>query len=346
MDADELVRTLGVLRKAGDRQRRGVGGEDGIFTQHGLDLLRDLLLDGAVLEDGLDDEVGIGKARIVRRRGDEGQQRLAVLLRHAALADGARHEAFGNALALVGGRLVAVDEDDRDAGGGGDIGDGGAHEAGADDGDLLELRFRNAGRAACTLAELLHGDEQRPDHREGFGRLEDMGEVALLDPQPRLERHLKALIDAFEDGERTRIVAGGLAAQDRGGCRPELGGSGRPDAAAGGLEALFVPRLDGLEAVLDHLLRRRDELVGLDHLMDEVHRLGARARQRRAGGHHLEGVLRIGEARHALGATGPGEDADLDLGKRDLDRLGVGGDTAVAGKRHFERAAHAGAVDG
>ncbi|MNT61074.1 hypothetical protein D3C72_1986920 [compost metagenome] len=79
--------------------------------------------------------------------------------------------------------------------------------------------------------------------------------------------------------------------------------------------------------------------------MHQAERLGARCRQRRACRHHLQRVLRIGQARHALGAAGAREDADLDFRQRDLDRLGVGGDAAVAGERKLEGAAHAGAVD-
>ena len=45
------------LRQAGDRQRRGVGGEKPPGAQHGLCLLGDLGLELAVLEHGLDDEV-------------------------------------------------------------------------------------------------------------------------------------------------------------------------------------------------------------------------------------------------------------------------------------------------
>jgi hypothetical protein len=153
-----------------------------VSGMHGLHLLDDGLLDGAVLEDGLDHEVDVGERRIVRRRGDQGQQLFAVFLRHAALADLVGDQLLGMRLALVGGFLVAVDEDHGNAGGGGDIGDRGAHEARADDADLPELRFRHAGRAAGALAQFLHGDEERADHREGLGGLQDLREIALLDP--------------------------------------------------------------------------------------------------------------------------------------------------------------------
>lgn len=55
------------------------------------------------------------------------------------------------ALALVGGFLIAVHQRDGDTGCGGDISNGGAHEARADDADLSELRLRLTGRAARAL---------------------------------------------------------------------------------------------------------------------------------------------------------------------------------------------------
>src|SRR5471030_2980176 len=43
--------------------------------------------------------------------------------------------------------------------------DAGAHEAGADNADLAQLRRGNVGRSARALVELAHRDEQRADHR-------------------------------------------------------------------------------------------------------------------------------------------------------------------------------------
>lgn len=157
---------------------------------------------------------------------------------------------------------------------------------------------------------------------------------------------MQAFIDTFEDGKRGRIVAGAFTTQDGGSGRPQLGCGRRPDAAAVGLEALFIPGCDRLQAVLDHLLCGGDQLIRLDHLMHQPHGLGARAGQRLARRHHLQCRLRIRQARHALGAAETGEDADLDFRQGDLEALGAGGHAAVAGEREFESAAHAGAVDG
>ena len=60
---------------------------------------------------------------------------------------------------------VAVEQHDRDAGLGGDIGDARAHEAGADDADLPDFVVCDPGRPARALVELLQRHEQRADHR-------------------------------------------------------------------------------------------------------------------------------------------------------------------------------------
>ena len=52
--------------------------------------------------------------------------------------------------------------------------------------------------------------------------------------------------------------------------------------------------------------------------MDQAHRLGLGRRQRLTGGHHLQRVLGIGQARNPLGAAGAREDAHLDFGQRHL----------------------------
>jgi hypothetical protein len=249
-------------------------------------------------------------------------------------------------LALVGRFLVAVDQHHRDAGLGGDEGDARAHEAGAQHAHLGELGRLDAGRAARALVELLQRDEERADHHLRFGRLHDLGEVALLDAKRGVERHQQPLIGAFQDRGGGGIVAVGLAAQDGDCRRPQIGAGRRIDGTAGQLEALLVPGLDRLQAVPDHLLGRLDQLVGRGDLVDQAHLLGLLGRQVLARGQHLQRLLRIGQARDALGAAGAREDADLDLGQRHPDLVAVSGHAAVAGERQLERAAHAGAVDG
>ncbi len=334
------------LRQAGDGNGGGVGGEDGAGLQRRLGLLDRRRLDRGILEHRLDDQVAAFERRVVGRRRDQRQQLLLVVRLRPPLLHLLGDQAFGMRLALVGRRLVAVDQHDRDAGLGGHVGDAGAHEAGAQHADLGELGVGYAGRPPRALVELLQGDEERADHRRRLAGLQDFREVALLDPQRGVEGHQQALIDAFEDRRGGRIVAVGLAPQDGNGRRPEIGALRRVNREPGQLEALLVPGLHGLQPVADHRLGRIHQLRRLDDGMDEAHRLGLLRRQRLPGRQHLQRFLRLGEAGHPLRAAGAGEDADLHLGKRDFHVIGVGGNPAVTGQRQLEGAAHAGAVDG
>ena len=86
-------------------------------------------------------------------------------------------------LALVGGGLVAVDQHDLEAGLHRDGGDARAHQAGAEDADLLVLLLRHALGPARELVGLLQAEEQRADHALGDGVAQQRDEVARLDPQ-------------------------------------------------------------------------------------------------------------------------------------------------------------------
>ena len=109
-------------------------------AQERLDLGEDLRLDGRVLEDGLDHEVGaLRRPRrlsvgVIRR-----QQGVGLLLRGAAPRDGLVDEGLGVALAAVGRLLRDVLEHDLDAGLGAHVRDRGAHHARAEHDDLLGL---------------------------------------------------------------------------------------------------------------------------------------------------------------------------------------------------------------
>ncbi len=71
VQADESRRIADVLGQLGDRQGRGVGAEQRALGQMRLDLGVHLGLDGRVLEDGLDHQVGARGGRRIRRGGDQ-----------------------------------------------------------------------------------------------------------------------------------------------------------------------------------------------------------------------------------------------------------------------------------
>ena len=87
VDAEEVGRVAAGVRQAGDRQGRGVGGEDGVQAETGFGVAGGFGLDGGVLEDRFDDQVAAGERREVRGGGDAGE----------------------GGVALVGGGLLALD---------------------------------------------------------------------------------------------------------------------------------------------------------------------------------------------------------------------------------------------
>ena len=345
VQADEVLGSRRGFRQGGDGNGGGVGGEYGVGLQRRLSLLDRRRLDDGVLEHRFDHQIAALERRVVGSRRNQRQKLLVVVRLRPPLLHLLGDQALGIRLALVGRRLVAVDQHDRDAGFGGHIGDAGAHEAGAQHADLAEFGLGHASRPSRALVELLQGDEKGADHRRRLARLQDFREVALLDPESGVERHQQALVNAFEDRRGRRIVAVGLAAQDGDGRRPEIGALCGVDRETRQPEALFVPGLHGLQAVADHRLRRLHELRRLGDRMKKAHRLGLLRRQRLPGRQHLQRFLGLSQAGHPLGAAGAGEDADLHLGKRDPHIFRVGGNPTVTGQRQLEGAAHAGAVD-
>ncbi len=123
--------------------------------QHGFRLLGRHLLDLRILEHRLDDEVAAGEVGVVGGRRDQRQQLFLVLRLGAALlhriGDQAcrnapcpsRRTAMSRSSSTTGMPALAVH-----------IGDAGAHEAGAEHADLLELRLRHArpaGARPCSV---------------------------------------------------------------------------------------------------------------------------------------------------------------------------------------------------
>ncbi len=97
-------------------------------------------------------------------------------------------------LALVGGLLRLVDQDDVDAGVGGDVGDARAHHAGTEDAEPLHALVGDGG-AVGTFLERLLVDEERADHRARGGVHQDIGEPARLDPERGVEGDECAFVD-------------------------------------------------------------------------------------------------------------------------------------------------------
>ena len=248
-------------------------------------------------------------------------------------------------LALVGAGLIAVDQHHVDPGACRDIADARTHEAGADDGELLYLGRRHVLRAARTLVQFLHRQEQAADHRRRFLPLQDMREVARLDAQAVVDVDQQPLIDAAHDGARGRIVVVSLAAVDRVRRREHVHAGCGIDRAARQLEALDVPRLNRLAAGLDPVLRGLDEVGGRHHRADDVRGLGLVELDLVALEQQWQRVLRRHHARQTLRAAAARKQTDFDFGQAEPGLGIVRCHAIVAGQRQFEGTAKREPVD-
>ena len=216
VQADDPLRVLEVGGHLGDRQRARVGGEDALGRDDGFDLGPHLLLDRHLLEDRLDDEVGVGEAVLGRRAGDEAGEVVG-----AVAADLARLERLGDLAvdpgdALGDALLVEVGHDDRHAQvAGEEQGELAGHETGADDADLGDLAGEGlVGSAGRALGALLH-------------------EVERVEPGAQLVGHEQVGQRLVLGGEGL-VTGGGAGGLDERRGRAAGRGSGRPSWRARG----------------------------------------------------------------------------------------------------------------
>ena len=195
---DEVRGARGEALEPGDGQGRGVGAEEGVGPDDGLDLGEDVLLEVVVLEDRLDDGVDVGEVGGVGGRRDPGEGGVAVLLRQAALGDLGVEELGGVApcpsrrpRCVTSLRTTSMPE----------VAQAWAMPAPIIPAPriptLATLRALEAGRAQGTRVDRLEVEEEGLDHRGGLATGGELGEVARLDAARGVEVDLGAL-----DGRR------------------------------------------------------------------------------------------------------------------------------------------------
>ena len=112
MNADELFRFVRCLGEFGDRQGRGVGGKDAIVTYVPEHFLGNFCLHAHIFKDRLDDQVSIGQRGVIRRRINEAQHGVFLLLCDLAALDAFVDVVFDIGFTLVCGFLLLVDQHD------------------------------------------------------------------------------------------------------------------------------------------------------------------------------------------------------------------------------------------
>ena len=297
----------------------------------------DLLLQRHVLEHGLDDEVGLAEVLHLQRRRELGEAVGGLRLGDAPALGVGRERVLDAVDAAVERLLRGLDDGHGEAAVEEGEADAGAHGAGAEDADGLDVAQLGVGADARQVGGLALGEE---------GVLQRAGVGAGR----RLAEHLALARLAFVDRQRGRRL-------DRIDGRL---GRDRPARVAAERGARLLEQAGGDRGLVDLLLadaaRRLADLLlgegngGGDHIAvgDLVDQPGGGALggvDEGARGDELQGLLDADRARQPLRAAGARDDAELDLGQAQLAHV-LGRDAVVAAERQLQPAAQRRAVDG
>ncbi len=149
MDADIVLWLIGCRGQERDWDGRCIGAENsrlGFYApiEGSLSLFCDLRLQVGVFEHGFHDQIGAFDGGIIWRGGNQIEQALRLVLRHLVACHGLLYQVFAVRLALVSGRLIAVEKNGLNARERADIGYTGPHHARTDDGNLRKFGLRHA----------------------------------------------------------------------------------------------------------------------------------------------------------------------------------------------------------
>ena len=332
VQAGELRRTLDVLAQFGQRNRRGVGGQQRIGLQARLDGLVEIALGLGVLDDRLDHQVRLRHAVAgqvaLQARGHGGALALVLHLlgeqflrtRERAIDEALLTVLQGDVEALVGGprRDVAT------------------HHAGADD-----VHVRDAVVFPAKALQAF-GQEEDADQVARGRRARQFHHRPALGIQARLDALATGGLPHVDQRVRRRVMRLRRLARDLLGHLRRQQLARQPAVADPAGETL-------LERALWARADQRDRGVHqhrrLGNPVDQAHGLGRTRRQRAAGEHHVHRLRCAHQARQAGAATPAGEDAQLHFGQADAGGRIAAGHAVVAGQRDLGAASHAEAVD-
>ena len=341
MQADHRFRARGGRGDLVEVQRRGVGGQDGAGLADAVQAAKDVLLHVHVLEHGLDHQVHVGEVLQVERAAQQRHALLDGLRRQAALLGGVLVVGADGLEATVQGFLAGLDDVHRNAHVQEVHGDACAHGAGTDHAHRLHRQHGRVLGQARHVPGLARGEEVVA-LRGRLVALHEFHEVLALKLQAfvdgQVHRRLDALDDLLRCLEATELLGVGLA---------ELGEDLR--VATGGLDLLVLVADLAQRALLVHHAAGQGhggaaQVVFGRQLVEQAALQRVLGAHMGARGHHLQGGFRPDDARQALGATGPRQQADVHLGQAQARR--GHGNAVVADQRHFKATAQGGAMDG
>ena len=346
VDADKLLRPAAGLGQPADGQGGGVAGKEAALGQHGFGFLRDLRLQLALLEHGLDDEIAPLQRGCVGGGRDAVQQRLLVMRVHAALFDPRLRDLAAVGLAVLGLLRRHILQHRGDAATGLRVGDAGTHHAGAQDAHLLRLEARDVPGPRLAGLDGVQVEEEGVDHVLRHRPGHQAGEVTAFDARGGVVVHLRAFRHGGQRGLRGRVAPARLHLQHgrRHGQRTGDLRVGR--RAAGHPVILGIPQMLGLRVLGDpgqgaraqvtlaahQLVHHADlqRLVGAEQ--PAFHDVGLRAHQAQQAGE-------LGDARTA------GDQPQRQLWQAELQLGIVDRDAVVAHQRRLHATAQGAAID-
>ena len=346
VQADELG-LIGHRRgQAADGQGGGVGGDHRVGPHHALRCGRDLGLECAVFEYGLDDQVAAGQAGVILSRMNARQGGFALFGGQLPTADFLVQQCGRMSFAFFGGGQGDVFEHHLDTRTGTDIGDARAHHPGAEHTDFARYIRRKALRARAAGVDLVELEPEGADHVLRHLPGHQFGEVTGFDQVRGVEVHLGALDRCTQDFLRRGEAALGLATQDRRRNGEHLRDFRVGRRAAGNRVALVVPGLPDLRI-------SQNPGTGLGQQCLAIRRqLINQTRLQGLGGPHLfafeqirQGFFQAEHAHHAHHAAAPWQQAKGDFRQAQLHGLVVQRDPVMAGQANFPTAAQGRAID-
>ena len=332
MQPEYVLRTRGRRGNLVHIERGSVGGDDGARLGKLVDLFEHLLLDGHVLEYGLDDDVRILDVLVAGDPGEQGHALVHGFLAEAALGDCGGVVPAHDAQALIQRLPVHFQHLDWNAGIGEIHRDAAAHGARADQCRGFDFAYRRIVGYVRNLADLAFGEEQVPQR------------ARLV----RFHQHLELLAlerDALGKGQAGRRFYAGSNRQGRRETPPRLGDA----RACRREESLRRLVRHGIQLTgTAHALAFLEETVGIgdrrgtqvacDNLIHETGLFRLFAGNRIAGHHEIQRLLHAHQSRRALSSAGTRKDAELHFGQRDL---GAGQrDPVVAAQGQLQSPAH------
>ena len=324
------------------RERRRVRREHALGRDDALELGEDLLLDGHLLEDGLEHEIAAGEDLPLGAARDERGEEARLPLTEPALADQVaelvrdpRSRVVHLLLAEVAkddGHFEAVEHEQRELA---------CHQSRSDDADLPNATRLDSGNARSALRSPFD-EVERVDGGLRLRTGEKVGECLLFGSVALLERPGRGALDQVERAVRRGGGAVELAVEPRPRLPADLGSVreiGCGSTFSGSVLDLLEEHRERLVEELDRLeqcvreagferLRRSEHAVLAERVLDdELHRL-----------------LRSDELRDELCSTPAGDEAEEDLGAREV-ADGRRDRAVVAMERDLDASAESRAVD-